>query len=205
MILKICGMREATNIQAVEQLGLDWMGFIFFPASPRYVGEVIPYLPRQMKRVGVFVNSSRQTILSQALKYGLTHLQLHGHESPDECLFWKEQGYLVIKAISIKSAADFNQVENFESCVDYFLFDTKTKLRGGSGKQFDWDLLAHYHGTTPFLLSGGIGPESVAKLMRFRHPLLAGYDLNSQFETTPGMKDIPKLAAFVRAIKKLND
>ena len=198
-------MREAKNIEAVEQLGLDWMGFIFYPPSPRYVDEAISYLPKQMKRVGVFVNSSYPEIVIKAKKFGLTHLQLHGNESPSDCLSLHNEGYQVIKAISVKSAMDLNQTTIYESCVDYFLFDTKTKLKGGSGEQFDWGILSKYQGNTPFLLSGGIGPDSVEKLKEFSHPKLVGYDLNSQFEIVPGLKDITKLTAFTIAIKNKND
>lgn len=205
MILKICGMREAENIQAVEQLNIDWMGFIFYPESPRYVGGMISYLPSQIKRVGVFVNSPYTEIVNRAKEQGLTHLQLHGNESPNDCLTLRNEGYLVIKAISVKSVTDLAQIASYKSCVDYFLFDTKTKLKGGSGEQFDWSILNKYQGDTPFLLSGGIGPDSVIQLETFRHPKLVGYDLNSQFEITPGLKDIIKLSAFVKAIRNKND
>jgi len=201
MILKICGMRDAKNIHAIEQMDIDWMGFIFYSGSPRYVGETIHYLPTKVKQVGVFVNKKYDEIIRIAKKYDLTHLQLHGNESPKDCLLLRNEGYLVIKAISIKAAKDLTQIKPYESCVNCFIFDTKSVLRGGSGKKFDWSILNKYQGGKPFILSGGISPDSISQLKKVKHPSLIGYDLNSQFEITPGLKDIKKLSAFIQSIR----
>lgn len=199
-LVKVCGMTQGDNIRQVEALGIDFVGFIFYEKSPRCVHEVPDYLPLHAQRVGVFVNASYEEITSKAESFGLTYIQLHGNESPDLCQQLKEAGFKVIKAFSIASEADLNATTNYQEVCDYFLFDTKTPAFGGSGQSFDWDILSHYTGATPFLLSGGIGLESVEALKRFAHPALAGYDLNSKFEVVPGVKEIDKVLSFFSSL-----
>lgn len=205
MLIKVCGMREAENIRQVEALGIDWMGFIFYPRSPRFVGETFIEATSEqpVRRVGVFVNASPEEMIKTARKYKLDYLQLHGNESADDCYALQKRGFALIKAFSIASEEDLEKTKEYEGRVDYFLFDTKCEGYGGSGKQFDWSVLAAYQGSTPFLLSGGIHPESLEALRHFHHPLLAGLDLNSGFETEPGLKDVAKLKGFVGEVKKL--
>lgn len=204
MLIKVCGMREAENMRQVEALGIDWMGFIFFPRSPRFVGESVETVNESpVRRVGVFVNASSEEMKEVAQKYKLDYLQLHGNESADDCYTLQKRGFALIKAFSIATEEDLEKTKEYEGRVDYFLFDTKCEGYGGSGKQFDWSVLAAYKGSTPFLLSGGIRPESLEALRNFHHPLLAGLDLNSGFETAPGMKDVAKLKGFVEEVKKL--
>lgn len=195
-IVKVCGMTQGDNIREVEALGIDLMGFIFYEKSPRCVRQKPDYLPVHAQRVGVFVNASLEEMVEKAASFGLTHIQLHGNESPLQCEQLKEAGFKVIKAFSIASEADLKVTTNYHEVCDYFLFDTKTPAFGGSGQSFDWDILSHYTGATPFLLSGGIGLESVEALNRFSHPALAGYDLNSKFEVAPGIKEIGKIQKF---------
>lgn len=211
MLIKVCGMRDAENIRQVEALGIDWMGFIFYPRSPRFVGETLAGAPivgavheSPVRKVGVFVNASPEEIMEAAQKYKLDYLQLHGNESPDDCYALQKRGFALIKAFSIASEEDLEKTKEYEGRVDYFLFDTKCEGYGGSGKQFDWSVLAAYKGSTPFLLSGGIRPDSLEALRHFHHPRLAGLDLNSGFETAPGMKDVAKLKGFVEEVKKLD-
>lgn len=211
MLIKVCGMREAENIRQVEALGIDWMGFIFYPRSPRFVGEALAGVPvvgavrePPVRKVGVFVNASSEEMMEAAQKYKLDYFQLHGNESPDDCYALQKRGFALIKAFSIASEEDLEKTADYEGRVDYFLFDTKCEGYGGSGKQFDWSVLAAYKGSTPFLLSGGIRPESLKALRHFHHPRLAGIDLNSGFETAPGMKDVAKLKGFVGEVKKLD-
>lgn len=205
MLIKVCGMREAENIRQVEALGIDWMGFIFYPRSPRFVGETFIEATSEqpVRRVGVFVNASPEEMIETARKYKLDYLQLHGNESADDCYALQKRGFALIKAFSIATEEDLEKTADYEGRVDYFLFDTKCSGYGGSGKQFDWSVLAAYQGSTPFLLSGGIRPESLEALRHFHHPLLAGLDLNSGFETEPGMKDVAKLKGFVGEARKL--
>ena len=202
-IIKVCGMREETNMREVEQLVPDWMGFIFYPKSPRYVGEALAYIPEGVKRVGVFVNESLDRLLGLAERNRLDIIQLHGDESPDICRMLREKGYLVIKAFGIIADKPFpvEQTDLYEGCCDYFLFDTRTDLYGGSGKKFGWEILSDYRGETPFLLSGGISPKDVETVKGFSHSKCIGIDLNSGFEISPAVKDVQSLQDFIGAIR----
>lgn len=197
MLIKVCGMREADNIRAVESLGIDWMGFIFWPGSSRFVSERPTYLPSGCKRVGVFVDAALDEVRRKIDEYALDVVQFHGHESPAyvEAL----TDVVRVKAISIASRDDIAQWHHYEGVVDYFLFDTKCRTVGGSGEHFDWTVLDHYDGPVPFLLSGGIGPDDAQRLQAFRHPMLAGLDLNSRFELSPGLKDVALLRRFLNS------
>lgn len=207
MIVKVCGMREAENIRAVEGLSVDLMGFIFWPKSSRYVSERPSYLPSNCKRVGVFVDATIDDICQHYADYALDYIQLHGHETPDYIRALRvvngfPVGTRLIKAFNIATVEDLVQTKPYEGLVDYFLFDTKGKTVGGNGIQFDWSVLASYHGTTPFLLSGGIGPDDAERLRTLRvldgFPIekCVGIDLNSRFELAPGMKDATALQKF---------
>ena len=196
-IIKVCGMTDGDNIREVEQLHPTMMGFIFYEKSPRYCREKPNYLPELVNRVGVFVDADSTFIKNQIFDFQLDYVQLHGHETPAFCQELKSTGIGVIKAISVNCEADLWIAEAYINICDYLLFDTKTPKQGGSGQQFNWNLLSAYKGPTPFLLSGGIGPEDAEKLKQFHHPMLAGYDLNSKFESSPGIKDVSKLKAFL--------
>lgn len=198
MIIKTCGMRDADNIRAVSELRIDWMGFIFWPPSSRYVSEKPSFLPTRQKRVGVFVDARIEEVKSKADEYALDLIQLHGSESPAFCERLKTNSrQQLIKAFNIATQEDLQQTSPYEGLVDYFLFDTKAKMVGGNGTQFDWSVLPAYQGNTPFLLSGGIGPDDAEKVRNFHHPQLAGIDLNSRFELSPALKDIEKLKQFI--------
>lgn len=203
MIIKVCGMREAQNIREVEALGVDWMGFIFYPKSERYCDRVPEYLPERCKRVGVFVDAEISDIVKHVVEYGLQVVQLHGSEDRlyvmqlRQALGAIDHVCTIVKAFRVASPDDFRPCEPLVGFVDYFLFDTPTAGFGGSGRQFDWSLLEHYRCMTPFLLSGGIGPDSREALSRLEHPCLEGIDLNSRFETAPGLKDVAALKAFL--------
>jgi len=199
MIVKVCGMRDADNIRQVEKLGVDWIGMIFWPKSKRYVAASPAYLPTRAKRVGVFVDEDINEIRHRVSVCQLDFVQLHGHESPDYCRSLHPQP--LIKAFNIAKAEDLKQTEPYEGVVDYFLFDTKGKSVGGNGEKFDWSVLSAYQGSTPFLLSGGIGPDDAEALRHFSHPKCIGIDLNSRFETEPAFKDINKLKLFLEQTK----
>ncbi len=198
MIIKVCGMREAENIREVEALGIDLIGFIFWEKSSRYVSKRPAYLPTKCKRVGVFVDEDIESVKRIADDYALDYIQLHGHESSDYCA--QLQGLHLIKAISVSSRNDIATYKTYEGLVEYFLFDTKCPSVGGSGQQFDWSVLSAYDGSTPFLLSGGIGPDDAERIKSFHHPQCAGIDLNSRFELAPGLKDVIKLQAFIKEL-----
>ncbi|MDR0714160.1 MAG: phosphoribosylanthranilate isomerase, partial [Bacteroidales bacterium] len=163
MKVKVCGMCRPGNISAIAGLQPDYMGFVFYPPSVRYAGALDPAvvraLPSGILKTGVFVNASEQVIKDTVKQYRLDFVQLHGSESPDLCRAIRKIAGL-IKAISVESANDIVHLTPvYCSVADYFLFDTKTRWMGGSGKQFDWSALAAYTGDIPFFLSGGIGPD----------------------------------------------
>ena len=199
-MIKVCGMRDAGNIRQVEALGIDMMGFIFWPKSTRYVAEPPAYLPERARRVGVFVDEDIEIIKKTADVYALDDIQLHGHETPE---FARQLNGTcsIIKAFNIAAASDLEQTKAYEGLVDYFLFDTKATLPGGSGQQFDWGILEAYKGEMPFLLSGGIGPGDAGRVKSFRHPRCAGIDLNSRFEVAPALKDVDQLKEFIKQIR----
>ena len=199
-MIKVCGMREADNIRDVEALGIDMMGFIFWPKSSRYVSQRPDYLPKRVKRVGVFVDEDPEQVRRLAGEYGLDYIQLHGHEMPEVISYLRTPALphpRIIKAFNISTEEDLLQTKPYEGLVDYFLFDAKGKSVGGNGEKFNWDVLEAYQGSTPFLLSGGIGPDDAERVNAFYHPKCIGIDLNSRFELTPGLKDIAKLREFI--------
>ena len=205
MIVKVCGMREAENIRAVEALGVDWMGFIFWEHSSRNVCQRPAYLPTKAKRVGVFVDAPLDVVCQHVEAFGLDVVQLHGSESPAYLHDLRKDlvgAVLIVKAFSIATRDDLSQTSLYEGLADYFLFDTKAQLVGGNGRKFDWSVLAHYDGSTPFLLSGGIGPDDASRLCAFSHPRLAGIDLNSRFEAAPALKNVELLKQFLYDIQQ---
>ena len=193
-------MRDAENIRAVEALGVNWMGFILWEHSSRYVSRLPAYLPEKAKRVGVFVDAPLEVINQKVKDFGLDNVQLHGSEPPafirDLRAMLGDQN-LIMKALNIATRDDLQLASGYEGLADYFLFDTKAQLVGGNGTKFDWSVLAHYDGTTPFLLSGGIGPDDANRVRAFSHPQLAGIDLNSRFEVAPAKKNVELIKQFL--------
>ena len=171
------------------------MGFIFWPHSKRFASELPEYMPIHTKRVGVFVDEDIEQVKRIADDYALDLIQLHGHESPDYCQQLRE--WEIIKAFNIATPSDLESTKPYEGIADYFLFDTKGKSVGGNGEKFDWNVLNHYNGDTPFLLSGGIGPDDAERIKAlfaldgFPIDKCIGIDLNSGFETAPAMKQLP--------------
>lgn len=205
LAVKICGMKFPSNIVEVAALNPDFMGFIFYPKSPRYAEsldvDVLSKIPRRILKIGVFVNETEDEILEKVKKYSLQGVQLHGSESEEFCYGLKMAGLIVLKAFPVVVASDFSITEHYEGACDFFLFDTKTPDHGGSGRKFDWSLLDEYKGETSFLLSGGIAIEDVDAISSIKHPKFAGIDLNSKFEVSPGLKDVELLKQFTKEIK----
>jgi phosphoribosylanthranilate isomerase len=207
MFIKICGMRNDANIQEVARLKPDLMGFIFYPKSKRFVGRdfdpaLVQALMPEISTVGVFVNDNDETVLTTARKYQFDYVQLHGNESPQFCKQIQNEGFRVLKAFGMNAGFEADVLEPYADVCDYFLFDTSTSDYGGSGQKFDWELLHRLHLSKPFVLSGGIGPEDAERILAIRHPLMAGIDINSRFETEPAMKDVQKLSAFIHQLKR---
>lgn len=222
MKIKVCGLREIDNIQAIQALGVDYMGFIFHKASPRFAAKnkALPdWLGQQAddfgqtERVGVFVNAELDYILNAVHDYRLDWVQLHGNESPGYCqelqLLWSVSTTYkakLIKAFNIAPNFDFKQTNAYVRTCPLFIFDTAAANQaGGTGKKWDWSLLDNYQGLTPFLLSGGIGPEDAEAIRQVRHPQLLGVDVNSGFESEAGVKKVDTLARFITALNKKTD
>lgn len=194
MKIKICGMKYPQNIKDIALLNPDYLGFIFYSESKRFVGDDFQLLNSgelrdNIEKVGVFVNESNAIIERVVEQYRINSIQLHGDESPLQCQDLKQKGYSVIKAFSIADNFDFSVLKNYETAIDYFLFDTKTTDYGGSGNSFNWQLLNKYNLLKPFFLSGGLGVHNIEQLLEFSHPMLYGYDFNSRLEMKPGLKD----------------
>ncbi|WP_430810694.1 MULTISPECIES: phosphoribosylanthranilate isomerase [unclassified Carboxylicivirga] len=200
--IKVCGLRQGANIEQVMALQPDYLGFIFYRHSPRFVTEV-PVLPQDVsiRRVGVFVNAGEQEIDRQRVRFGLDLLQLHGSESPELCHLLRQSGAQVMKAFQVDECFDFHQTLPYQDCCDFFLFDTATRGYGGSGRKFSWQLLEKYNNDRPVFLSGGIGPNDVQAIRQIQGLNLKAIDVNSQFEIKPGLKDIDKLAKFIAALR----
>ncbi len=194
---KVCGMRESNNIQEVAAFGPDFMGFIWAPKSPRYVGPdfVIPTLPAKTKAVGVFVNETADNIISLSKKAGFSLVQLHGEESQKEIEALQTAGLQVIKAISVGTPKDLDLKDK----PDFYLFDTKKGAQvGGTGEHFDWSLLAHYTLDIPYILAGGLQAGDVEKVKGF--PGLYALDFNSKLEIRPGFKDVEQVKELVKQL-----
>lgn len=193
------------NPEEVELLQPDYMGFIFWENSPRYVDGIIPSISRRIKKVGVFVDASIEEILQKVAKYGLQVVQLHGQETPELCKKLKDVGIEVIKAFGVKDTFDFSVLTPYEDNCDFFLFDTKSELPGGSGYAFDWEILEDYPSTKPFFLSGGIGMENIDDVLTFLYRPESKHcyalDVNSKFEEKPGLKDIERLKEFKKRLE----
>ncbi|MEI8085562.1 MAG: phosphoribosylanthranilate isomerase [Paludibacter sp.] len=206
MKIKICGMKFPDNIEAIASLKPDFMGFIFYPKSPRFAEPLdalaLKKLPSTIKKIGVFVNENLENILTIAFTYKLDGVQLHGTELVGMCKELKSAGYIVIKAFPIAEAYNFKVTKDYEGACDYFLFDTKTDAYGGSGVKFNWSMLDDYVGETPFLLSGRISADDAEAILKIEHPKFAGIDLNSKFEVKPSLKDQLKLKTFINKLKQ---
>ncbi|TAI46730.1 phosphoribosylanthranilate isomerase [Flagellimonas allohymeniacidonis] len=226
MKLKVCGMKY--NPKEVAELQPNYLGFIFWEPSSRYFEGRMPELPSNIKKIGVFVDAPLEEVRDKVKKYNLDGVQLHGNETPDYCERLRHAELVsashdgvpepplpkrqqvrndpleIIKVFSMKDEFDFSTLTAYEEVCDYFLFDTKGKLPGGNGYTFDWSILVDYPSTKPFFLSGGIGLEEVEKLKLFLESPASTYchaiDVNSRFETKPGLKNIEKLSTFKKLL-----
>ncbi|MGB7787073.1 MAG: phosphoribosylanthranilate isomerase [Salinimicrobium sp.] len=208
--LKICGMKDPGNVKKIAALAPDYLGFIFYERSPRFVEEVILLQDEKIRKTGVFVDASEDFILEKLVKYGLSAVQLHGDESPQVCRGLKnailERNLKVelIKVFSVGEDFNFDLLRSYEKEVDFFLFDTKGKNKGGNGVSFNWEILKNYNSDIPFFLSGGIGPQDLPQIKELysyfskngRKNLFYALDVNSRFELSPGLKNEEQLRTF---------
>ncbi len=217
MNIKVCGITEMKQLQQLDGLDIDFAGLIFYKESPRYIGDKISKTELKsadfdLKKVGVFVNPEMIDVLDAIDDYGLDAVQLHGDESPEMCEDLSSE-VEVIKAFRVTDGADIDKlVAPYDAVCDYYLFDTGGYTSplavglvgafGGTGKQFDWSILAKAKIEKPFFLSGGIGADDASKVKAFKHPDFFGVDINSLFEKEPGVKDMGKVLNFRQGLKK---
>lgn len=198
-------MRDPENIREVASLRPDYMGFIFYPPSPRYCGnmpeDVVRSLPQGIMPVAVTVDKDYDSILDLVEVYGFRGVQLHGDESPELCLRLKSNGLFVMKAISVSDAESLSRVNSYHGAVDLLVLDTASKTKGGSGVKFNWSVLRDADIKMDFLLSGGIGPDDAEKISKLNIPHKVGVDLNSRFEESPGIKSMELLKTFMSHLR----
>lgn len=205
MKIKVCGMRDTANLAELLELKPDFIGFIFYDKSPRFVGEIldeefVKNIPKPIKKVGVFVNANPDFILRNVKKYDLQFVQLHGNETPDFCRTLKMRGANIIKAFSVDENFNFATLNNYKPHCDFFLFDAKGSHPGGNGITFNWDVLKRYDNDKPFFLSGGLSLENIEEVSKLENPIF-GLDVNSKFETEPALKDIEKLKKLMEMVR----
>ncbi len=216
MKIKVCGLTEPKNIEVVLKSSPDMVGFIFYSKSPRMVkeGKLSKWINENIelfgdtKRVGVFVGAKIDYVLNAVHDFQLDYIQLHGTESPEYCReiqdYWNFSSIRkaeFIKAFQVHENFDFDTIRPYEGLCTYFLFDKKSEDMGGSGKKFDWSVLKGYSGLTPFLLSGGIGPDDASAIKKLNLPQMAGVDVNSRFESEPGVKKVEDVNRFIDEIR----
>ncbi len=206
MKLKVCGITERCDIPEIVGLNPDFLGFIFYSASPRSIVsqiETFPFnlIPNHINKVAVFVNESTAVIAKIAERYGFNYIQLHGNEKPEQCKEIQKFAS-VINAFGISNTLPFN-IDYYQDYCNYFLFDTKGEKHGGNGLAFNHNVLSDYKLSVPFFLSGGIDPNDADYLNQLRHPMLYAVDINSRFETAPGIKDISKIKQFTKDLNRI--
>tara|TARA_R110002012_G_scaffold218400_1_gene389706 strand:+ start:1003 stop:1641 length:639 start_codon:yes stop_codon:yes gene_type:complete len=212
MMIKVCGMRDIENINQLQELDIDFMGIIRYPKSKRFVSdsqkELVSQQTMNKGTVGVYVNESLENILQDFIPLQLDVIQLHGDENPAFAKALLEIDIKIFKAFQITEDFDFDNLKEWEKLAAqyvgklFFLFDTATPNYGGSGKKFNWSILDSYKGEVPFLLSGGISKDDVAIVKDIKHKMFLGVDLNSKFETAPGVKNIEEIKTFIEKLRK---
>lgn len=212
MMIKVCGMRDIENINQLQELDIDFMGIIRYSKSKRFVDdsqkEKVTQQTMNKGTVGVYVNETFENILKDVIPLQLDVIQLHGDEDSAFAKALLEIDIKIFKAFQITEDFDFNSLKEWEELAAqyvgklFFLFDTATPNYGGSGKKFNWSILDSYKGEVPFLLSGGISKDDVLIVKEFKHDMFLGVDLNSKFETAPGVKSIEEIKIFIEKLRK---
>jgi len=205
MKIKVCGITTLEQLQSLQDMEVDYAGMIFYEKSKRFAGDKLNCQLPEVKgltiaKVGVFVNAEMEVVKRAIIDYNLTAIQLHGDETDEYCLDLMDK-VKVIKVFRIADQQDIDAlVLPFQEVCHYYLFDTDTAAYGGSGRQFDWNLLEQAAINKPFFLSGGIGPGDIEKIKAFQHPYFYGVDINSRFETEPGVKDMNQVTRFIKEL-----
>lgn len=210
---KVCGLNSVNQLMQLDAMGVEFGGFIFYPKSPRYIlkhvqpADLKKAKGQKINKVGVFVNETVEQVLKQVDDCGLYLVQLHGDETPKYCE--KIADYVtVIKAFRIRNDDDVLwKIKDYQDVVDMFLFDTAGAAYGGTGEKFDWAILQNLVINKPFFLSGGIGPDDVASLQEFATKSVAkdlfSIDINSKFESSPGVKNMEMVQSFIQKVKDI--
>lgn len=200
--VKICGITNLDDALTCASRGADFLGFIFYRKSPRFIppetaASIAGHLPPGMLKVGVFVNEKPQVVRRTAESCGLDFLQFHGDETPTYMRQFKE--FRVIRAVRVKGRRSLLGLKDYAPA--FFLFDTFAEGRfGGTGEPFDWRLLESFKKLKrPFFVSGGLAPDNVGRLLERIHPYAV--DVSSGVEKRPGKKDKKLVRAFMRAVK----
>lgn len=204
MDVKVCGLINSENVQSFSHLPIQYVGHIYHPSSLRHYTDTHPLeVNKTIRRVGVFVDQPFDLIQLKIRDWQLDVVQLHGDESVELAQEIKSLGVDVWKVVHLKSKRfDWKSLTPFIGIIDRFLLDYKSELKGGAGKKFAWEILQSYPFSTPVMIAGGIGPEDAQKVKSIfeQHPFLVGIDLNSCFESKPGMKDPALLASFLQEL-----
>lgn len=211
-MIKVCGMRDIENINQLQELDIDFMGIIRYSKSKRYVDDLqkekVAQQTMNKGTVGVYVNETLENILQDFIPLQLDVIQLHGNEDPAFAKALLEIDIKIFKAFQVTEEFNFDSLKEWEALATqyvgklFFLFDTATPNYGGSGKKFNWSILDSYKGEVPFLLSGGISDKDVDAIKELKHKMFLGVDLNSKFETEPGVKDIEMIKTFIEKLRK---
>ncbi len=203
MIVKVCGINDSRQLKHLASSSVDMIGLNFYNESKRYVvADNLAHVDIKEKQlIGVFVNESIEKISQLHDVYNFSYIQCHGHESVEQCKNIQDI-QKIIKVFSISEVQDFEDTNEYEF-ADLFLFDTKTKAYGGSGRKFDWSLIEAYRGHVPFLLAGGISCKDIEVIRDVNHPQFYGIDINSKFEIRPGYKNLSEVELFTKEIKTI--
>lgn len=204
--IKVCGMTNLSNVEELCALKPDYLGYIFYPKSVRYVGEnpepeIFSVVPNSIRKTAVFVNEYYDRMIEITGKYGIDTVQLHGMESPEVCKSLRYSGLTVIKVIPGDQIGNEKLLRGYSNAVDFFLFDTPIISFGGSGRKFDWSKLDEVTSNIKFFLSGGISVEDAAQLKSINSPALYAVDINSRFETAPGIKNPETVMKFINQMR----
>lgn len=204
--IKVCGMTDPANVREVCKYQPDYIGYIFYKRSVRYVGDapdpgLFSDVPGGVGKTAVFVNEYYERMIDITGRYGINNIQLHGMESPETCRTLRIHGKTVIKVFPGNEVQNRRLLSDYADVVDYFLFDSPVRSYGGSGRKFDWSVLSGLKTDVEFFLSGGVAPEDTELIKAIDLPTLYGIDINSRFETEPGLKDPLMVGDFLKAMR----
>ena len=202
MRVKVCGMRDKENISQVLELEPDYMGFIFYERSKRYVNDLkIDDLDfGQTKRVGVFVNPDSTDVINKKEKYQLDLIQLHGDEDVNYCKDLNENGLDIMKVFHVDQDFDMSYINVYKPFCKFFMFDTTSEDYGGTGQPFNWSILKEYDNEIPLFLSGGIGLDNINEIDQLSYLNIHAIDVNSKIEMEPGIKDVEKIRELISVV-----